>query len=76
LQRKFHRVVLDRRRPSDIFKVPSVLWRLVDFLMKPGAIETPNLFLLAGDREVAISLQNAIDQHEAFDESISIQLNV
>ncbi len=64
-------MVLDRRRPSDIFKVPSVLWRLVDFLMRPGAIETPNLFLLAGDRDIAIKLQNALDTHEAFDESIS-----
>lgn len=38
--------------------------------MKPGAIETPNLFLLAGEREVTVKLQNALDLHEAFDESL------
>ena len=43
--------------------------------MKPGAIETPNLFLLAADREVTIKLQNALDAHEAFDEATSIKMN-
>lgn len=62
--------MLDRRRPSDVYKVPSVLWRLVDFLMRPGAIETPNLFLLAGDRVISGKLLDALDLHTPFDESL------
>lgn len=62
--------MLDRRRPSDVYKVPSVLWRLVDFLMRPGAIETPNLFLLAGDRVVSAKLMDALDLHIPFDDAL------
>lgn len=38
--------------------------------MRPGAIETPNLFLLAGDRVVSAKLLDALDLHTPFDDAL------
>ena len=70
--RKFHRVILDRKEPKLLFKVPTVLWRLVDYLIdQKDALRTPNLFLLSGTDHYNNSIQNALDLHEPFPEEIS-----
>ena len=70
--RKFHRVLLDCNEPKLLFKVPTVLWRLVDFLIEqPGAMKTPNLFLLSGTTQFNNSIQNSLDLNEPFNDEIS-----
>lgn len=70
--RKFHRVLLDRDEPKLLFKVPTVLWRLVDYLIdQASAIQTPNLFLLSGTRQFNNLIQNSLDLNEPFPDEIS-----
>lgn len=65
-------MILDRNEPKLLFKVPTVLWRLVDFLVdQPGALQTPNLFLLSGTNKFNNLIQNSLDLHEPFPEEIS-----
>lgn len=72
LCRKFHRVLLDRNEPKLLFKVPTVLWRLVDFLIdQPNALKTTNLFLLSGTTQFNNSIQNSLDLNEPFSDEIS-----
>ena len=69
-------MILDRNEPKLLFKVPTVLWRLVDFLVdQPGALQTPNLFLLSGTNKFNNLIQNSLDLHEPFPEEISKHKN-
>ena len=67
-----HRVLLDRKEPKLLFKVPTVLWRLVDYVIdQSGALKAPNLFLLSGTEHFNNLIQNCLDLHEPFPEEIS-----
>lgn len=70
--RKLHRVILDRKDPNLLFKVPTILWRLVDFLIDQRALEVQNLFLLSGTEQFCNMIQDSLDLHEPFPEEISI----
>ena len=72
--RKFHKVLLDRKEPKLLFKVPTVLWRLIDFLIDQNALETENLFLLSGDEELNCLIQSSLDLHEPFPVQLSKNL--
>lgn len=63
--------MLDRNHPSKTYRVPTPVWRLVDFVVHAGR-SVDNLFLLAASAEVDKCIISCLDSNEPFPASLGM----
>jgi len=62
--------MLDRNHPSRIYRIPTTVWRLVDYIVHAG-LQVENVFILAASPEIEKLIVSCLDANEPFPESLS-----